>query len=209
MSCDPRGFRLTPRIGSLDSLRLWIEEIMKRLELPEAPANQTGPVKAWSEPVVIPTYRPMPPDKNPMFFEKRVYQRSSGRVYPLPFTHRIATEAVEHSWQALHLENVFIRLMVPPEIGGRIHVGVDKCNAYDRKRSRDAPVSVRSSGEDASPSCLGNLERDFAVPCIPLRPAAYSNKVASIRMSYGGRTSKSDSDNRRLKSVSCLVSTRF
>jgi len=73
----------------------------------------------------------MPPDKNPMFFEKRVYQGSSGRVYPLPFTDRIATEAVEHSWQALHLENEFIRLMVLPEIGGRIHVGVDKCNGYD------------------------------------------------------------------------------
>jgi hypothetical protein len=62
---------------------------MKRFEPREAPAYQTGPVKAWSEPVVIPTYRPMPPDKNPMFFEKRVYQGSSGRVYPLPFIDRI------------------------------------------------------------------------------------------------------------------------
>lgn len=104
---------------------------MKRFELPEAPTNQTGPVKAWSEPVMIPTYHPMLPDKNPMFFEKRVYQGSSGRVYPLPFTDRIATEAVEHSWQALHLENEFIRLVVLPEIGGRIHVGVDKSNGYD------------------------------------------------------------------------------
>ena len=131
MFCDQLAFRHTRRIGSLDSLRLWAEEFMKRFELREAPASQTGPVKAWSEPVVIPTYRPMLPDKNPMFFEKRVYQGSSGRVYPLPFTDRIATKAVEHSWQALHLENEFIRLMVLPEIGGRIHVGVDKCNGYD------------------------------------------------------------------------------
>src|SRR6476646_4611061 len=39
---------------------------MQRLKLPEAPANQTGPVKAWAEPVAIPTYPPLPPDKNPM-----------------------------------------------------------------------------------------------------------------------------------------------
>jgi tetratricopeptide (TPR) repeat protein len=104
---------------------------MKRLRLPDAPANQTGPVRAWTEPVVIPTYRPLPPDKNPMFLEKRVYQGSSGTVYPLPFTDRIATEAVEHTWQAVHLENEFLRVMVLPEIGGRIHVGVDKTNGYD------------------------------------------------------------------------------
>ena len=104
---------------------------MNRLELPDAPADQTGPVKAWSESVVIPTYHPLPPDKNPMFLEKRVYQGSSGRVYPLPFTDRISTEAVEHTWQAVHLENEFLRIMVLPEIGGRIHVGMDKTNGYD------------------------------------------------------------------------------
>jgi len=80
---------------------------------------------------MIPTYHPLPPDKNPMFLEKRVYQGSSGRVYPLPFTDRIATDAVEHTWQAVHLENEFLRVMVLPEIGGRIHVGVDKTNGYD------------------------------------------------------------------------------
>jgi hypothetical protein len=48
---------------------------MKGLKLPGAPAHQTGPVKAWAEPVVIPTYHPLPPDKNPMFLEKRVYQQ--------------------------------------------------------------------------------------------------------------------------------------
>ena len=104
---------------------------MKRLKLPDAPADQTGPVKVWTEAVMIPTYHPLPPDKNPMFLEKRVYQGSSGRVYPLPFTDRISTDAVEHSWQAVHLENEFLRVMVLPEIGGRIHVGIDKTNGYD------------------------------------------------------------------------------
>ena len=104
---------------------------MKRFELPTAPASQTGQVKAWSKPVVIPTYHPLPPDKNPMFLDKRIYQGSSGRVYPLPFIDRISTEAREHAWQAVHLENEFVRVMVLPELGGRIQVGVDKTNGYD------------------------------------------------------------------------------
>lgn len=66
-----------------------------------------------------------------MFLEKRVYQGSSGRVYPLPFIDRIATDPVPHTWQALHIENEWIRIMVLPEIGGRIHIGIDKTNGYD------------------------------------------------------------------------------
>ena len=66
-----------------------------------------------------------------MFLERRVYQGSSGRVYPLPFTDRIETERRERTWQALHLENEYIRVMILPEIGGRIHVGLDKTNDYD------------------------------------------------------------------------------
>ncbi len=104
---------------------------MTRFDLPNAPAAQTEAVKAWSEPVTIPTYLPMAPDKNPMFLEKRVYQGSSGAVYPLPFYDRVATEPVPHSWQALHIENEFVRVMVLPEIGGRIHIGLDKTNNYD------------------------------------------------------------------------------
>src|SRR5215813_127401 len=81
---------------------------MTRFDLPKAPETQTDVVKAWSEPVTIPTYLPMAPDKNPMFLEKRVYQGSSGAVYPLPFYDRVATEPVPHSWQALHIENEFV-----------------------------------------------------------------------------------------------------
>jgi tetratricopeptide (TPR) repeat protein len=93
--------------------------------------TQYSPVKAWSEPVVMPTYMPAPADRNPMFLEARVYQGSSGAVYPLPFIDRIASEPEPHSWQAVHLENEWVRLMILPEIGGRIHVGYDKVADYD------------------------------------------------------------------------------
>ena len=101
------------------------------LHLPSPPSQENGSVKAWSEPVSIPTYLPASADRNPMFLEKRVYQGSSGRVYPLPFIDRISTEATEKVWQAIHLENEYLRLMILPEIGGRIHVGFDKRNGYD------------------------------------------------------------------------------
>ena len=104
---------------------------MAAFRLPDVPETLSGPVKAWSQPVVIPTYLPLPPDKNPMFLEKRVYQGSSGKVYPLPFIDRIAVEKTPRTWQALHIENEFIRVMILPELGGRIHVALDKSNGYD------------------------------------------------------------------------------
>lgn len=103
----------------------------QRLHLPEAPAEVSGPVKAWNEDIEILTYLPDRPDKNPMFLEKRVYQGSSGRVYPLPFIDRIATEPQKKLWKAIHIENEYIRLMILPEIGGRIHIGYDKIAGYD------------------------------------------------------------------------------
>ncbi len=81
--------------------------------------------------ITIPTFLPAPPDKNPMFLEKRVYQGSSGRVYPLPFTDRIAEKPVDRNWQAVWIENEFVRALVLPELGGRIHAIQDKTNGYD------------------------------------------------------------------------------
>ena len=89
------------------------------------------PVQTQVAVIVLPTYLPAPPDKNPMFLEKRVYQGSSGKVYPLPFTDRIAEMPVDRKWQAICIENEFLRVLVLPELGGRIHSIQDKTNGYD------------------------------------------------------------------------------
>jgi len=60
-----------------------------------------------------------------------VYQGSSGRVYPNPVIDRVSDERTDQTWAALHLGNEYVRLMVLPEIGGRIHVGLDRTNGYD------------------------------------------------------------------------------
>ena len=89
-------------------------------------------VQAREETVVIPTYPAPPPDLNPMFFEKRVNQGASGRVYPNPFTDRANHEIIEdRSYQAVFLENNYIQLMILPQFGGRIHAALDKTNGYD------------------------------------------------------------------------------
>jgi tetratricopeptide (TPR) repeat protein len=88
-------------------------------------------VRVWTEVVNIPTYMPAAPDLNPMFLEKRVYQGSSGKVYPRPFTDRIADRKTDRAWTAVWLENKFLQVMILPEIGGRIHIARDKTNGYD------------------------------------------------------------------------------
>ncbi|MBR2257981.1 MAG: DUF5107 domain-containing protein [Blautia sp.] len=87
--------------------------------------------RVWTEPVVIPTYGIGKPDKNPMFLEKRVYQGSSGKVYPLPVVDKILDEKQDVTYQAVWLENEYIRVMVLPQLGGRIQRAYDKTNGYD------------------------------------------------------------------------------
>ena len=97
----------------------------------ESQSTEVRAVRAWRESITMRTYMPEPPDKNPMFLEKRVYQGSSGRLYPLLFTDRIAEKPVPRSWQGIWIENEFLRVLVLPELGGRIHRILDKTNDYD------------------------------------------------------------------------------
>lgn len=83
-------------------------------------------VKAWQEDLVIPTYPIGAPEKNPMFLEKRVYQGSSGVVYPHAVVEKISDEKTDRVYKAVFLENRYIKLMILPELGGRIHMAYDK-----------------------------------------------------------------------------------
>lgn len=85
-------------------------------------------VIARIEPRVIPTYPVGAPEKNPVFFEKRVYQGSNGKVYPVPFIDKVFDEPIDVTYQSVLLENDYIRLVILPEIGGRIFIGQDKTN---------------------------------------------------------------------------------
>jgi hypothetical protein len=130
---------------------------MMPLTLPEPPpALSKRAVRAWSAPVVMPTYEPDPPDVNPAFLERRVYQGSSGCIYPLAQYNRIAATPVDRAWQAVHIENEYVRVMVLPEMGGRVHVLRDRTNGYDAVYRQDVvkPALVGLSG----PWCSGGIE---------------------------------------------------
>ncbi|MGJ3243748.1 MAG: DUF5107 domain-containing protein [Opitutales bacterium] len=85
-------------------------------------------VLAVEEPLTLPTYPLGEPEKHPLFFEKRVYQGSSGKVYPVPFIDKVFDEPQPVTFRSIRLENDFVRLVLLPEIGGRIFIGQDKTN---------------------------------------------------------------------------------
>ncbi len=88
-------------------------------------------VRIWEESRDIPTYGTGKPDKNPMFLEKRIYQGSSGKVYPHPVIDSIEDEAKMQSYRLVILENEYVRIEMMPELGGRIYRALDRTNDYD------------------------------------------------------------------------------
>ena len=87
-------------------------------------------VHAWTEQVTIPTYPIGKPNKNPMFLEKRIYQGSSGVVYPHPMIDSVGDKKVGQNYTAVYLENRYLKIMLLPEIGGRVQMAQDKTNDY-------------------------------------------------------------------------------
>ena len=86
----------------------------------------TSEVRAWEEDILLPTYEIGKEEKNPIFLEKRVYQGSSGSVYPYPVVEKISDEKKDKLYHALFIENEYIKVMILPELGGRIHMAYDK-----------------------------------------------------------------------------------
>jgi tetratricopeptide (TPR) repeat protein len=147
-------------------------------------AREAEPVRCWEQHVVIPTYPVQQADRNPMFLEKRVYQGSTGRVYPNPFTDRVALEKVDARYRAITLENEFVQLMILPEIGGRIFTGLDKTNQYDffYRQSVIKPALVGLLG----PWISGGVEFNWPQHH---RPSTYMPVHATIEEhADGGRT---------------------
>jgi tetratricopeptide (TPR) repeat protein len=93
------------------------------------PAPAAG-VRIWAERTTIPTYAVGVAERNPMFLEKRVYQGSSGAVYPHPVIDKVTDTRTDREYTAVHLENRYLRIMVLPELGGRVQMALDKTNGH-------------------------------------------------------------------------------
>ena len=139
-------------------------------------------VRAERSPIEIPTYGLGEPEKNPMFFEKRVYQGSSGKVYPVPFVDKVYDEPRSCSYDSARLENDYVRLVILPEIGGRIFLGQDKVNNdYDFFYRQDVikPALVGLSG----PWISGGVEFNWPQHH---RPGTYMPADVHIEEESGG-----------------------
>lgn len=88
-------------------------------------------VSVVEQTISIPTYGVGQPDKNPQFIENRVYQGSSGKVYPYPVIETLDERRTDREYQAVVLENDYLKVTVLPEFGGRIQWALDKTNGYD------------------------------------------------------------------------------
>ncbi len=108
--------------GERDIVYVYYDEI-RRFKMEE--------VRVWEQRVVIPTYEIGEAEKNPMFLDKRVYQGSSGKVYPYPTVEKISDVKTDKEYQAVYLENEYLKVMILPELGGRIQRAYDKTNGYD------------------------------------------------------------------------------
>ena len=81
---------------------------------------------------MMPSYASPPAEELPMFAENRMHQRSSGNPYPNKVVMRVDREhREERPFRVITLENEYLKIMVLPELGGRIQRAYDKTNGYD------------------------------------------------------------------------------
>lgn len=79
---------------------------------------------------MVPTYPVGPPEAAPLFYEGRTYQGAKGPAYPYPIVDKLLDSRKDQAYQAIYLENEFLKICVLPELGGRIFEAVDKTNSY-------------------------------------------------------------------------------
>ena len=98
---------------------------------------------------IIPTYVPDAPEKMPYYEEFRQYQGSSGRTYPNRVVFNFPREEMtDQEYTVIRMENNYLRIVLLPEIGGRIWEGYDKVNDYYFifRAPCIKPVAVSSAG---------------------------------------------------------------
>jgi tetratricopeptide (TPR) repeat protein len=84
-------------------------------------------VEIREEQLVIPTWEIGPAEANPTF----AWSSPRRPVYPYPYKEILTNEKGEETYTACWLENEFIKVLVLPEIGGRLHGAKDKTNDYN------------------------------------------------------------------------------
>ncbi|MFQ6115965.1 MAG: DUF5107 domain-containing protein, partial [bacterium] len=88
-------------------------------------------VQVWEEPIIIPTWEIDPAETNPAFPWTFVNRRMDKQIYPYPYQEILTSNKVDKTYTACWLENQFIKVLVMPEIGGKLYGAKDKTNDYN------------------------------------------------------------------------------
>ncbi|MBS1787957.1 MAG: DUF5107 domain-containing protein [Acidobacteria bacterium] len=89
---------------------------------------QSSAARVWEAPLTIPTYELGAPNPNPPLFDAG---RGRRPVYPYPMLDTLTNKRVDKSYNAVYLENEYLRVMVLPELGGKLYAIYDKTAGRD------------------------------------------------------------------------------
>ena len=70
-------------------------------------------------------------ERSPYFCDVRESSGDTGNIYPIPMIDTFKNVKTDREYDAVVLENEFIRVTVLPELGGRIYEGYDKKLDYN------------------------------------------------------------------------------
>jgi tetratricopeptide (TPR) repeat protein len=106
-----------------------------------------GSARVWEAPLSIPTYELGPPNPYPALLD---WQRRKWRpVYPYPFLDALNDRRTDRTWNAVYLENEYLRVSVLPELGGHIYEIFDKPTnrnlLYSNPVMKYAMVAIRGA----------------------------------------------------------------
>jgi len=88
-------------------------------------------VKCSEQELVLPTYQIGEPEINPAFYVPKDCQGTQAIIYPYPMLDKLTDKKSDVTYNAIVLENEYIKICVLPELGGRLFYAVDKTNNYD------------------------------------------------------------------------------
>src|SRR5579872_6809038 len=78
-------------------------------------------VRAWRGPITIPTYELGPPDPEPSFRLDH-----STNIYPYTMLDDVTGKRVAETYQAIYLENRYLKITILPQLGGHVYSVYDK-----------------------------------------------------------------------------------
>ena len=95
---------------------------------PAGPAVREPAVHVRQSTLTLPTYEEELPDVNPRF---DLFARRPFLIYPYTARTNLTDRRTNRAWRTLELENEYIKLVVLPDLGGRIYSCVDKATGAE------------------------------------------------------------------------------